>query len=543
MLSQEDMSFPAMKEGVKKAGNLLYQYRACRRDAATIWDIENLRHGVVYARTPLLMNDPFDSQVGFSAEKVYDELISFLLDQINPPLETNLRAIFSSLLKYRMVGKTVGFFKALNSLKKYILVQSAIAHIAVANLQQFVLGNADRLYKKCPVEVKQYFTKETFATFALLAKSYHNVEIEEKVLVDALKMDDLLESLEKKVLEIRDKTYIPFIKDFLSKLTITCFSASGWDNQLMWSHYASSYSGICVEYDFEKMHDFIGFLFPVEYSAERPTLSLGDLGLDKMQKDENGNWKAGETKISAILSYLLAKNKCWAYEEEWRIINQGDEPNKPIFIDVPFVKSITLGLNLDDLCKHLICDVCKEKGIECYQLVINQSNYSLTREPLTEEDFAFDAAKEFAYINLLSKHTVTLQEKGSSSTKAVAAAIEKGEFDADATINMLSSTLDFLSDIYFLKASFNRCCINLDTQEDEIAPDTQIGTAIIQMNDFIEKAKTNAETVIASIPNILLSGKISINEFREINDTVKNILEMVEKHKEYPWYSATEQSC
>ena len=543
MLSKEDMSFPAMKERVKKAGNLLYQYRACRRDAATIWDIENLRHGVVYARTPLLMNDPFDSQVGFSAEKVYDELISFLLDQINPPLETNLRAIFSSLLKYRMVGKTVGFFKALNSLKKYILTQSAIAHVAVANLQQFVLSNANRLYKKCPAETKIYFNRETFIAFALLVKSYHNVEIEEKVLVDALKMDEMLESLEKKVLEARDEIYIPFIRDFLSKLTVTCFSASGWDNQLMWSHYASSYSGICVEYDFEKMHDFIGFLFPVEYSAERPTLSLGDLGLDKMVQDENGNWKAGETKISAILSYLLAKNKCWAYEEEWRIINQGDEPNKPIFVNIPFVKSITLGLNLDDLCRHLIWDVCKEKGIKCYQLVINQSDYLLTRQPLTEEDFAFDAAKEFAYINLLSKHTVSLQEKMSSNTKIAVGAMEKGEFEADAAHGTLVSTLDFLSDIYFMKVSFNRCCINLNTQEDEIAPETQIGTAIIQMNELIEKAKTNAEIVLDSIPNILLSGKMSINDFRVIHDTAKNILEMVEKHKEYPWYSAAKSSC
>lgn len=542
MLRQEDISFPKMKAQIGKAGNLLYQYRACRRDASTIWDIENLRHGVVYARTPLLMNDPFDSQVGFSAEKVYDELISILLNQISPPLETNLRAIFGSLLKYRMVGKTVGFFKALNSLKKYILAQSAIAHVAVANLQPFVLSNADRLYKKCPTEIKNYFNRETFAAFALIVKNYHNVEIEEKVLVDALKMDESLEKIEKKVLEARDEIYIPFIRDFLSKLTVTCFSASGWDNQLMWSHYASSYSGICVEYDFERMNNFIGFVFPVEYSAERPTLSLSDLGLDKMEKGEDGGWKTGETKISAILSYLLAKNKCWDYEEEWRIINQGDEPNKAAFVDVPFVKSITLGLNLDDLCKYLIWDVCKEKGIECYQLVINQSNYLLTRELLTEDDFAFDAAKEFAYINLLSEHTVSLQEKMSSDTKIAVEAMKKGDFEADAAHGTLVLTLDFLSDIYFIKTSFNRCCINLDTQGDEISPETQIGTAIVQMNEFIEKAKINAETVIANIPKVLLSGKMSIDDFRAINETAKNILEMVEKHDSYPWYSAIEQS-
>ena len=131
----------------------------------------------------------------------------------------------------------------------------------------------------------------------------------------------------------------------------------------------------------------------------------------------------------------------------------------------------------------------------------------------------------------------------SSNTKIAVDAMEKGEFEADAAHGTLVSTLDFLSDIYFMKASFNRCCINLNTQEDEIAPETQIGTAIIQMNDFIEKAKVNAETVIASIPNILLSGKMSINDFRMIHETAKNILEMVEKHKEYPWYSAVKASC
>ena len=62
MIKSEDLTFPKIKEKINKAGNLFYQYRACRRDAATIYDIENIRHGVVYARTPLQMNDPFDSK-------------------------------------------------------------------------------------------------------------------------------------------------------------------------------------------------------------------------------------------------------------------------------------------------------------------------------------------------------------------------------------------------------------------------------------------------------------------------------------------------
>lgn len=103
-----------------------------------------------------------------------------------------------------------------------------------------------------------------------------------------------------RVVKVRDEIYIPFLENFLSKLTVTCFSASGWDNQLMWSHYANSYSGICVEYDFEKMDKFIGFMYPVKYSSVRPTVSLKDLGLSEFKKDENGNLITDEVNISAI---------------------------------------------------------------------------------------------------------------------------------------------------------------------------------------------------------------------------------------------------
>ena len=123
----------------------------------------------------------------------------------------------------------------------------------------------------------------------MLIKDYKNVDIDEKTLVDALNIEDALTALEKATVEVRDKTYIPFLHDFLSKLTVVCFSASGWDNQLMWSHYANSYSGICVEYDFQEMNKFIGFMYPVEYCEQRPTLMLKDLGITKFATDESGN--------------------------------------------------------------------------------------------------------------------------------------------------------------------------------------------------------------------------------------------------------------
>ena len=168
MIKSEDLTFPKIKEKINKAGNLFYQYRACRRDAATIYDIENIRHGVVYARTPLQMNDPFDSMVGFSSEKIYDECIDLALDQAADSLDENLKLVIKSLLKYRLIGKTVEFIDALNKLKKYIFVQSVIEHVSVANIPLFIMKNVERLYKKSPADVKRYFDKSTFCDTTLL---------------------------------------------------------------------------------------------------------------------------------------------------------------------------------------------------------------------------------------------------------------------------------------------------------------------------------------------------------------------------------------
>lgn len=536
MLKPEDLTFPKIKEKINKAGNLFYQYRACRRDAATVYDIENIRHGVVYARTPLQMNDPFDSMVGFSPEKIYDECIDLVLDQAEEPLDENIRLILKSLLKYRLIGKTIEFMDALNKLKKYIFIQSVIEHVPVVNIPLFIMKNMEKLYKRSPADVKKYFDKSTFMIFSIFIKDYKNVDIDEKTLVDALNMEEALSALEKATVEVRDKKYIPFIQDFLSKLTVVCFSASGWDNQLMWSHYANSYSGICVEYDFEKMNKFIGFMYPVEYCDQRPTLTLKDLGLTKFTTDENGQLKTEEVDMSAIFSYMLAKNKCWAYEEEWRIINTGDTPYTPIFIDTPFVKSITLGLNVDELCKHLIMDICQEKGIECYQLSLNSRDYALAREKLTSEDFFFDEEKELEYIKFLSEHTAILSQKCSENSKIVIEGIEKEKLEVNAMLNMLTSIQDFLSDAYFLKSSFNRYCRNKGIQTADIQEDPQIVTAIAQIDSFISQAKEGADSINESSVKLLLAGKISTQNFQTVKSLTADILELVAKHDSLKWY-------
>lgn len=117
----------SMMASVKKAGGLFYQYRACKRDESIIYDIENIRHGVVYAQTPLNMNDPFDSVIGFSPDSFIEECITEIInvESANDPV---LKDVLIQFFKYKAVGKFTEFVKRLNDLKRYILQKRQSMH-------------------------------------------------------------------------------------------------------------------------------------------------------------------------------------------------------------------------------------------------------------------------------------------------------------------------------------------------------------------------------------------------------------------------------
>ena len=124
-MNNKEPNFADMKKSIEKAGGIFYQYRPCRRDVATIYDIENIRHGVVYAQTPLNMNDPFDSMIGYSPEKIYEDCISLLMDAVKIDDE-NTRLIVEMLLKHKVLGTVAELLFNLNELKRHIFMQRLI---------------------------------------------------------------------------------------------------------------------------------------------------------------------------------------------------------------------------------------------------------------------------------------------------------------------------------------------------------------------------------------------------------------------------------
>jgi len=78
------------------------------------------------------------------------------------------------------------------------------------------------------------------------------------------------------------------------------FCAAGRpDNILMWSHYAESFTGVCLEIDTAEFE----YLEEVNYCTERPVINL---------------LPSGDTVEVQVDKALFSKFIAWDYEEEWR---------------------------------------------------------------------------------------------------------------------------------------------------------------------------------------------------------------------------------
>ena len=132
---------------------------------------------------------------------------------------------------------------------------------------------------------------------------------------------------------------------FLSNSSVACFSKN-WSNFLMWSHYASGHSGICLEFEVEldpvnsdlgrfplvsdkpidgKFIEWAMDVEAVQYKAELSRLdfynylrifgNVGDIDLLHLSKSYWHPYAEG------IKTMFLEKLRPWRDEEEWRIVN------------------------------------------------------------------------------------------------------------------------------------------------------------------------------------------------------------------------------
>jgi len=159
---------------------------------------------------------------------------------------------------------------------------------------------------------------------------------------------------------------------FMRETGIYCLSTIK-DDILMWSHYAESHRGLCLEFDTTKELLF-NETFSVHYSNEYPSIDLIKMGLNT--KDE-------------FRKAVLVKSKHWQYEHEWRILRPKSFGGPGIYAFQPeSVTGVILGALISPEDKNKIINWVKNypTKIAVFQAKINRTKYQLDIDPVEYQD-------------------------------------------------------------------------------------------------------------------------------------------------------------
>lgn len=164
-----------------------------------------------------------------------------------------------------------------------------------------------------------------------------------------------------------------------NKYQILCFSgarSSGWNNEMMWAHYGGMHSGVCLEFDEDKLLNNLRLKYPeILYHLESVNYS---------NKKESPwiHWqsdKSEDENMIDILTYLvndmtLSKSGFWEREDERRLVCKNID--KHLFIPIGgALKTVYLGVSFNKNGKEMVESVFNVLDNKCkLSILIYQHN-------------------------------------------------------------------------------------------------------------------------------------------------------------------------
>ncbi len=135
------------------------------------------------------------------------------------------------------------------------------------------------------------------------------------------------------------------------------------NNDLMWTHYANNWSGVCIE-----------------FYAKRLIAALPhDTTIVRMAYNEKPSWVGiHDAKYidEAVKKVFSQKKFNWAYEREWRVLGMKE---KNLITDKKAIRCVYLGPRLDLEHSTYVRSALSAAGIKYKQIVVD--GYSLKVEP------------------------------------------------------------------------------------------------------------------------------------------------------------------
>jgi hypothetical protein len=231
-------------------------------------------------------------------------------------------------------------------------------------------------------------------------------------LFDENQIYKILDQIEK-ILEKSTSNIQQQLKDLCQRIRtkIGIFSLSKTErDELLWSYYADSHRGFCIEYDLEKLTELnkITASFDIDYKEKIPNINLetiiakGDQAMSELLRKTSGG-----------------KSISWNHEKEFRICI---EPYGNYEYDYRAVKAIYFGLRMPKKEKDLLVDneklpdhlskvsqeklmeALKGRGIKYYQMLLKPNSYDFGY--IEVEDLYMDVPKYKSHIKPLDKSLI-----------------------------------------------------------------------------------------------------------------------------------------
>lgn len=376
----------------------LYKYRSFDKDG---YSLKNLQDGTLHCSKADVFNDPFDCKIGVTFQSLYAAKYETEFDVVCKVLEKYIKVIQGesqikecSVDEQRVINKfleskILNDFFVNNDYKAktqeevvFLLKNNAFV---IVELMQIVLS--DEAFKAslgiCVdmlPKIMENISPEGMllisgddASFEDYARANGVVDDTDEIGLTMLLSQKLYPEHNEAVEDVQrliDDMDCKLAEKMKNLFLVGCLCTS-YKNRLMWSHYADSHKGFCIEYDFSGIEEEIlsKLPLPVFYSEKRPLVP----------------WKAAidnsaenmEEAYAEIIMGLLTKDKEWEYENEWRILIGATEDSE---FAMPKVSCIYLGASIEKENRDKIVAIAKKQNIPVKQMKVDRGAYDLHAE-------------------------------------------------------------------------------------------------------------------------------------------------------------------
>ena len=373
----------------------LYKYRAFDEKG---YSLDCLLNNTLYCAEPSSFNDPFDCKIGITFSSLFEaafqkefQVVETILMKFIEVVRNKDGGVFLSPEEQRIIGKLqenglltkfvieFGGMSVPEDERIQILAENAEVIIEVLKiiLSDEFFSETMRFRASNMPYILENMTQEAVLRLASDDSSFSDFANANGICDDtdeldlAVKMGEKFYPKEKAAIDKMQNSIQQLETNVVQKLTgifrIGCLSAEH-KSPLMWSHYADSHRGFCVEYDFGSPDRATLSLLPlpVVYSHDRPLVpwyvAFNNTPENIMAANKD------------ILLGLLTKDSSWEYEREWRLLI---DTKKPALCQMPKITCVYLGACISDTNRAKIIDIAKEKHFAVKQMVVDRGTYAL----------------------------------------------------------------------------------------------------------------------------------------------------------------------